>query len=735
MGKQIHSIVQAASLRPAARPAVWLVLALLCAGTAVGSTDYAALAQQVEIRRDEYGVPHITGPTEEAVAFAQGYAQAEDYPESMPRVFLMARGEAAKYFGVDYAEGDMKMKIIRLYEDSVERFPELPPNVQGMLNGFAAGYNLWLEAYGDRQPWMLPADGPTILATARKLIAIDFGLPLDQYDQIPEIVKARTACLDNGQQETLTPGASSFAATARGSNGWAIGKTRSASGRGILLANPHVSWEFPSLFHEAHLTVPGVMNVMGATFVGIPGIGVGFNENLGWTHTNSELDLADILELETDPANPDCYLYDGVSMPLEKRSLVVEVHTDGGLRQEQHTAYYTHFGPVIREYQGKRYALKAQNLDDIVMVEQWNRMAKARNLNEFKDALRVQGLTLFNVLYADREGNCYYTLSVRMPVREKGYSWGGIVPGNTWRTDWRRLYSPAEMPQALNPESGFVQNCNESPYFATGNRSDMPRMPHIFDSDIGPRTQRSYAMLSGDKSITLEEVKAYKFDTTCAEATALRPDLLRLLRNQGVATNKQALDVLEHWDGTLDAQALGAVLFMAWYDLYREDANPLFRQGWQDTNPYIIGEGIGDETAALGAMDRAVKTLIERYGRLDVPWGEVHRLRRGKLDLPLSGGPETFRCIDYAPLPEETARIPGQKAANMGDCYVLAVEFNDSPKAFSIMAYGQTERKDSPHHVDQTKLFARNEFKRAYFTEEDVRAHTQLLYHPGERHE
>ncbi len=229
------------------------------------------LASQVTIRRDNWGVPHVLAKTEEAVYFGQGYASAEDHCLVMARLYLKARSEEAAHFGEAFAEGDFLVKQVRIREVAKERFPTLPPWVRRNLSAYALGYSRYVQKHRAKLPdWVKPVTGVDILAHGRRVVIMDFTMDRGIMRQLQQLgPKATTAA---AQEEEEQP---------RGSNMWALNKERSASGKALLLGNPHLPWEGQFLFYESHLTVPGKLNLMGCSTVGSPGITIGFNDHLG----------------------------------------------------------------------------------------------------------------------------------------------------------------------------------------------------------------------------------------------------------------------------------------------------------------------------------------------------------------------------------------------------------------------------------------------------------------------
>jgi acyl-homoserine-lactone acylase len=351
---------------------------------------------------------------------------------------------------------------------------------------------------------------------------------------------------------------------------------------------------------------------------------------------------------------------------------------------------------------------------------------------------------MFNVCYADAAGNCFYLFNGRFPDRPRGYRWDGVVPGGTAATEWSGMLPQARLPWLLNPPGGYVQNCNSSPWY-TNLKAPIDRRQ--FPDDLTPnfnllRQQHSLVMLDGDEKLSLADVLKRKYAMKLLLADRVKDDLLKLARGQtvdGVDLN-EAVRVLEAWDNTAARESKGGLLFTECWEGYCKavgvatpaDVAKLYRVPWDEAQPAATPVGIRNEAAARAALAGAAKGLKAKYGKLDVAWGDVHRLRRGKLDVPIGGYADQGRGVDFGPfrvIGYADAR-DGKRVGVGGDSYVFAVEFTTPPTAYSICAYSQSSDPQSPHHADQSALFAREEWKRAWFTEVDIAKNLERSYRP-----
>jgi acyl-homoserine-lactone acylase len=335
---------------------------------------------------------------------------------------------------------------------------------------------------------------------------------------------------------------------------------------------------------------------------------------------------------------------------------------------------------------------------------------------------------MFNVGYADRQGNTWYVFDGRIPIRPPGFDWAGAVPGNTSRTEWFAMRPLYELPQLRNPKSGYIQNCNDAPWFTNLEERIDPASYASYlkqPAELNWRTQISLRILSHERELTLERMIQHKFNAELPYAERVKADLLPLARARDEAPVRQAADVLASWDNRTDADSRGAVLFLAWQEEYSKVAPTLYATAWSAANPLQTPTGLANPSAAVDALARAAANVQEHYGALDVPWGDVHRLRRGSLDLPIGGTPWTLHNARYRRDLDRKLVIGG------GDTYILLVEFGDEgPRAFSVIPYSESANPASPHYNDQGPLYAADRLKPAWFSEADITANTLRRYQP-----
>lgn len=502
------------------------------------------------------------------------------------------------------------------------------------------------------------------------------------------------------------------------------GPQRSASGRALLLANPHLPWEEKFLMYEAHLNAPGV-NAYGAGLVGSPVLGIAFNDHLGWSHTVNTIDAQDIYELTLVEGG---YQFDGQVRAFDTEEQVIKVkRLDGSLFNRRQTVRRSVHGPVVHEQDGKAFAMRVAGLDAPGAGEQWWEMARAKSLAEFETALKRLQLPLFTVMYADQEGHIMHQFGGRTPVRPKGnFDWTRIVPGNTSATLWTGTHSYDELPRSVDPPSGWLQNANDPPWTTT---FPAAMKAEDFPSYMSPRfmhfrAQHSARLVEADDSMTLEEMIRYKHSTRLELADRILDDLLAAAKESDRERIRKSAEILAHWDRCTEADSRGAVLFVffAREFLQRRGLGSPFAVPWKESEPRTTPRGLANSRAALEILEAVAEHIEQRFGSLDIAWGEAARLQRGTVDLPGNGGSGelgAFRVVGFPPTKEGPLRAVG------GDSYVAAIEFSKPIRAMALLTYGSSTQPNSPHQTDQLPYFARKELRPVWRTREEISEHLE----------
>jgi acyl-homoserine-lactone acylase len=330
-----------------------------------------------------------------------------------------------------------------------------------------------------------------------------------------------------------------------------------------------------------------------------------------------------------------------------------------------------------------------------------------------------------------------------VPVRPDGRDYGLDVEAKTPADLWSRMHRIDDFPRLLNPPGGYVQNANNPPQFVSlRDPIDMSRFPQQFQrGPLALRPQLALDLLEEKPLYSVQDVIDLKYSTRMLLAERVKRAVVQAVRaTEGASEDARAgVAVLEAWDDHVSAGSRGAVLFQRFWDMYAAAVRPPFATPWQEANPAATPSGIADPAAAVRHLGAAVSAVREQYGSESVAWGDVHRFRAGSLDLPGDGATGTygtFRVMTFA-APEQDSRIrvaghlPGRDTPiGFGDGWILLVDFSRPGEAWSVLAYGQTTRQDSPHSSDQLQLFAEHKLRRAWYSEADIQANLKRAYRP-----
>ena len=683
-------------MRHALRPLVILALVTLMA--ACGSPPRG----RAEILWDRYGVPHVFADTAEGLAYGLGWAEMRNHADLVLRLYGEARGRAAEYWGEDYLEGDRWVRTMGVPRRAVAWAATLDPGERQLIDAFVAGVNDYArehaDAVADEVEAVLPIEAADVLAHVQRVIIFEFVTGPDAVE---------------GAVDRWTPG----------SNAWAVGPSRSASGHAMLVANPHLPWRGFYRWFEAHLAGAGI-DGYGATLVGMPMLAIAFNDALGWTHTVNTLDGQDLYELALEG---DGYRWaDGVR-PFETDEETLRVlRPSGTLGEERLVVRRSIHGPVVAERDKTALALRVVGLESSHVLGQYWDMIRARNLAEFEAAVGRLEMPFFTVMYADRDGRILHLFGGRTPERPDGdWAWRGVVPGVGPETLWTATLPYPRLPRVVDPPSGWLQNANDPPWTTTFppaiDPDDYP--PYVAPRSMSFRAQRSARMLDEDDSITFDELAAYKHSTRMELADRLLDDLLPAAAARG-GLAAQAAAVLERWDRSADRESRGAVLFERFWRKYVSftEATGTFATPWREDAPRATPDGLKDPAEAVRALQAAALELDLARRPLDVAWGEVHRLRLDEVDLPANGGPGDlgiFRVVGYREDDD------GREAATGGDSYVALVEFASPVRAQALLVPGNATQLGSPHRTDQLRLFSDKRLRPVWRTREEITANQE----------
>ena len=700
-------------LPPGAASVVAAVALTAACSTSIPSRAAGGSAGSAEILWDSYGVPHIFAGDRNGAARALGWAQMRNHGDLLLRLYAQARGRGAELLGEDYLEEDRWVWTMGIPPRAAEWLGAQPPGMRAHLAAFASGINAFASAH------------PTMVGDSVRAV-----LPVTETDVLSHLQRTLLSAFITSRQKAEDD---TRAWRERGSNAWAIAPSRSASGKSLLLQNPHLPWTDMFTWMEAQMVVPGA-DLYGAAIIGSPVLNIAFNDHLGWTHTVNTQDGEDLYELTLEGAG---YRWDGGVRAFETERRMLQVRAGaGGSRARVDTLLIRRsvHGPVVADKPGKAIALRVVGLDMPFAVDQWWNMGQAKNLAAFQSAIRPNQISGQNITYADRDGHIMYFYGGNSPVRAGGSraQWEGIVSGESSANLWTRVHGFDDMPRVIDPPSGYVQNANDPPWWSTFPVALDPARypPYLATRSMSLRAQRSVAMVDTDPRISYDELIGYKHSTRMELADRVLDELLPSAAASGNNAVREAGAVLARWDRSADAESRGAVLFVEWWRALgqrtRAGAN-VWASPWSASAPRTTPDGLADPAAALSALESAAATTARRFGALDVKWGDVYRVRRDGVELPSNGASGTygvFRVVGYE------ADGPNKYRAVAGDSYVGVIEFSTPVRARSIIATGNATRAGSPHRTDQLGLFSAKQLKPVWRTRPEILAHLELRENP-----
>jgi len=671
----------------------------------------------VEIIRDRFGVPHIYGTSDADVAFGLGYVQAEDDWATVQTVLAATRGTLARYRGMAAAPTSYLVDLLGIWdlvEDGYET--RVSPQSRAIAEAYADGLNLY-AADNPSQAWdgILPVTGEDIVAGFVFRTPFFFGLD-GTLGRIANGEIEGSANLGS-EEHAFEWGAAPNRPI--GSNAVAVAPQRSADRATRLLVNSHQPFAGPVAWYQARLHSDEGWDIIGGTFPGAPTIVHGHNMHLGWANTVNHPDVTDVYRLQLNPNNEHEYWFDEEWRTLEVDQAHFRVHLFGPFSWPvSREILRSVHGPVLRSGDDA-YAVRYAGMNEVRQIDQMYGLNRARDFEEWAAAMRIHAMPSINYVYADEAGNIAYVYNAQMPDRVEGYDWGGILPGDDPGALWDEYVSFDALPMVINPRSGYLINSNNSPFRATDPQddADASAFPETFgiETRMTNRSLRALALFGSDLSITDEEFLQYKFDhgydrQSLAGRTVAQVLALDAGDNELMA---QAQDVIREWNYLANRENRSATLTL------------------MTIVPTIAAEVQGGHAPDLRQnLIDAAEALQATYGRLDPQWGEVNRIIRGDVNLPVAGAPDSLRAIwTMNELNED-----GQLTAIAGDTLIIVAEWaaDGTVRSRSIHQYGSaTLDETSPHYADQVELFANEELRDVPLTEEAVRAEATRTYRPG----
>jgi len=700
------------------------------------------IARSVTIYRDSYGVPHVYGPTDASCVFGYVYAQAEDNFWQIEDTYIRALGRASEVYGDRTLADDLLNRALEIPRLAKAEYERASGRERELSEALAAGLNYFLARNPQVTPRLITRfEAWQTYATTRFLVYQQFiygksGLRVEEIKSAVRALDSAPAAgsssvslniplngFDEPQSEPIV-----------GSNMWAVTPSRSASGHALLFINPHQPFFGPGQWYEGHVHSDEGWNLSGASFFGSPHPTIGHNEYLGWSHTVNDPDIVDVfIEKFDDARNPLAYRYgDGYRTATEWTDSI-GVKTAKGVEPRSYKFRKTHHGPIVAVREGQPLSIKLARLEDGGSAYQRYQMGKAKTLAEFKAAVSGGAVPMFNVMYADREGNIFYAYNGAVPRRSTKFDWSKPVDGTNPEAEWQGYHTLDELPQLTNPKTGFMQNCNQTPFTTTteGNPVKESFPAYMTRESDNARARISRRILSTTQKFTFDEWARAGLDTSVIESETQIPLLvadwekLKAADSARAAKLADAIAELKAWNHVSTIESKAMTLFALWFERHGR----------------LQAQRVSDNWLKIRALEEVIADLTRDFGTWQVAWGEVNRLQRiqsggelekfsdEKMSLPIAGAPGPVGIVNNF----YTRPVEGQKRRYgvAGTSFVSVVEFGPKVQARSLLVFGQSADSKSPYHFDQAQLYSKKQFKPAWFTLAEIKANSKRVYHPG----
>lgn len=683
----------------------WYLLAIMLT-LILGLTNAQGIEpSQIEIIRDEWGVPHIYAPTDEAASYGLAWAHAEDDFETIQLPLISAKGMLGRHLGKGGAAVDYVAALLRLEETARKYQKTIDPKFRKLVRAYAASLNAFAEKYPDR----------VLLKRAFPITELDI---LKTYGLSLSVISGAERTIKNLFEGKVDPVASWGAS---GSNAIAISRNKTDDGHTYLAVNSHQPLEGPVAWYEAHVVSDEGWNMLGGLFPGAPVVLHGTNPHLGWAHTVNYPDKIDVYQLQMHPEKENQYQVDGKWLTLESEEIKLKVKVLGFVLSVKREILWSVFGPAMRNEKGV-FAFRLSTLDDISAIEQWYYMNKARSLEEFKNTLSDVSNPGFNIVYADAKDHIYHVGYGKIPIRKKGYDWEATLPGNA-RDLWSGKYHTfQDLPQNLDPASGIVFNTNNSAFSSSlkGHNPD----PEMYDPTMGyqvwenNRSTRFLELIGKEEVLSYERFKAIKYDLTLPDSVVYPIDLNRLFSdnyNPSSVPAMQIKDLIANWDKKADLDAIGPAQAMLTYEWLNKKHKVPYRSYFRP-----------DDSDLEAALEYAHEFLTKHFDKVEVRLDEFQYLVRGDRKIPIQGMNDVLAAMHSKPQKD------GTRKAALGESHVMLVRYPEQglPIIETVNVFGASNQPESPHYDDQMALFARQGLKPMTLDIAEVRKMAKSIYHP-----
>ncbi|PWL40249.1 acylase [Flagellimonas aquimarina] len=697
--------------------------------------EWQAHAENITIIRDDFGVPHIYGKTDADAVFGLLYAQCEDDFNRVEQNYIWATGRLAEVEGEEALYSDLRAQLFMSQEEAMANYEKSPEWLKELCDAFADGINYYLHMHPEVKPRLLSRFEPwmpmyfsegSIGGDIERIRTSKIKAFYESGMEIPEMEELKL----KKEEEMAEP---------QGSNGIAISGKLTASGNAMLLINPHTSFYFRG---EVHVVSEEGLNAYGAVTWGQFFVYQGFNEKTGWMHTSTYTDVMDEFK-ETIVKNDDklFYQYGEELRPVKTSEVTLKYKEGDAVKENTFPMYHTHHGPITHAVD-KQWTASAMMWEPVKALEQSYIRTKKNGYNGFREMMDIRTNSSNNTVYADAEGNIAYFHGNFIPKRDTIFNYREPVDGSNPKTDWQGLHSVDENILVLNPENGWIQNCNSTPYTSalefSPKKEDYPNYMSIDRENF--RGVHAIGLLKGKSGFTLNSLIELGHDPYLPAFEALIPGLIEAYYDHHDRNPKlqSPIDTLADWDFKTSKESI-AMTLAHYYGTksYQKADRP------EGMTPMQLIEYWGSESPQnekLALFEEVIDQLQADFGTWKMPWGEVHRYQRlnGDIRQPFDDAkpsiPIGFASGRWGALAAYGARYNNNTKkiyGTRGNSFVAAVEFGEKVKAKTILAGGQSGNPSSPHFDDQIQMYAKVNWKDAAYYKEDVLKRAVKTYKPG----
>src|SRR5215469_10646836 len=714
----------------------------LMAGSAVqaASADDARLkaeAAGITITRDTYGIAHVKGHTDENAVFGMVYAQAEDDFNRVETNYATNLGITARNDGEKAIWSDLRQRLFIDPDVLKGDYAQSPEYLKKIMNGWADGLNYFLATHRDIKPKYITRYEPW-MALSFTEGSIGGDVEKARLSQLQAFYQKRSLALTDMEKGYVY-------VEPAGSNGIAISPRLAKDHHAMLWINPHTSFYFRA---ELGVASDEGLNAFGAATWGQPFLYQGFNEHLGWMHTTSSADCTDeFAETVTRKDGGYFYKYGNQELPVTVKNITIDYKAaDARLAKKTFTAYFTRHGPIVREEGGRWIALSIMNVPVAALEQSFGR-TKARTMAEYMQVASLGANSSNDTVYADDKGNIALLLPQFVPMRDDRFDYTRPVDGSDPATDWKGNTAMDRIPHVVNPASGWVFNSNDTPQNSAGpDTVDMSRFPKYMDaSGENPRGVHMVKLLTGAKDLTPEALIAKAFDPYQPAFAEMVPQLIKdydALPGASPLKGKLAepIATLKTWDFKWSADSIANSVAIFWGEaLFNKDIRPMRAAGIREDYVDYLSHTSPPEHR-LEALSEAVDKLTADFGSWKTPWGNINRYQRitddirARFDDDAPSQPVPFDSAQWGSIAsfgavhDHTRKWYGVS----GNSIVAAVDFGPKVRAWAATVGGASGDPRSPHFKDQVDAYITGKLLPVYFYPQDIKAHTERAYHPGE---